>query len=179
MNFDYNFTAVCSNCLINNMPALVQIRAWSAQSHYLYQWWHSLLPHICITVLRGNVSPSIMSTLWTVATCTYMCLIEELELELELTESLNYRDMIAYTACAIGLRNQNCLVLVIGEIVLGRGTRSTYITNEFKGHAHGCLMFLPTKSPDGTITYKGMRLCDILSWTHAIYYNIPDFEIIS
>ena len=94
MNFDYNFTAVCSNCLINNMPALVQIRAWSAQSHYLDQWWHSLLPHICITVLRGNVSSSIMSKLWTVATCTYVCLIEELEVELELTESLNYTDMI-------------------------------------------------------------------------------------
>ena len=36
---------------INNIPALVQIMAWRCPgaSHYLNQWWYSLLTHICIT----------------------------------------------------------------------------------------------------------------------------------
>ena len=36
---------------IDNMPALIQILAWRrmATSHYLNQWWPSLLTHICVT----------------------------------------------------------------------------------------------------------------------------------
>ena len=36
---------------IDNMPALIQILAWRrmATSHYLNQWWPSLLTHVCVT----------------------------------------------------------------------------------------------------------------------------------
>ena len=36
---------------INNIPALVQIMTWRrhATTHYLNQWWPSLLMYICIT----------------------------------------------------------------------------------------------------------------------------------
>ena len=38
---------------INNIPSLVQMMAWrptgQATSHYLNQWWPSLLLHICVT----------------------------------------------------------------------------------------------------------------------------------
>ena len=50
-DFYHNFTDICSRGQIINFPALVQIMAWhhQATSHYLSQWWPSLLRHICVT----------------------------------------------------------------------------------------------------------------------------------
>ena len=44
---------------INNIPSLVQIMAWPdhATSHYLNQWWYSLLTHLCVHAASLCCSP--------------------------------------------------------------------------------------------------------------------------
>ena len=43
-----------TQCQVDNVPALVRIMVWRRQatSHYLNQWWCSLLTHTCICVTR-------------------------------------------------------------------------------------------------------------------------------
>ena len=55
MNFDYDFTEICSQgCPINNIPALVQIMAWrrSGDKALSEPMMDSLLTHICICITR-------------------------------------------------------------------------------------------------------------------------------